>query len=184
MRIRILCAALILWQPLQYALVSKYGEGYPLLQLPTFRGTLTDREGTIRLDNVDVEVTFQDDTTARFSSHALLSEIPSAYHQPIMAHMFAPLTSAPSPKRSGRWQRTKEFLFPALVANRERGWEAGSNPETKKWLTDRLHVLYPTRQPQKVVFVWESESYHTAAQPYTVTRQPIGVREVSLVKTR
>ena len=59
-RIKILFLAFILWQPLQYAFRAKFGEAYPMLQLPDFHGTLTDCAGNIELGDVDAEVLFAD----------------------------------------------------------------------------------------------------------------------------
>jgi hypothetical protein len=181
--IKLLFAAVILWQPVQYALVPRFGEAYPLLQLPQFSGTMNDADGNIRLDTVAVEVLFADNSTTRFSQHVLLSPVPSAFHDSIMKHMFGPVSGRAVTPVNGRWQRTKAFLFPGLLAARARDTATEIDPDTKAWLHRRILELYPAKEPAKVSFVWQTDVYHKTG-PFPVTHQPIGVREVRLAEIR
>lgn len=181
--IKLLFAAVILWQPIQYALVPRFGEAYPLLQLPPFRGTMNDADGNIGIDTVAIEVLFADESTTRFSQQVLLSSAPSAFHGSIMKHMFGPVSGKAVIPANGRWQQTKSFLLPGLLAARARNTSTEVDPETKAWLQHRIHELYPGKEPAKVSFVWQTDVYHQSG-PHAITHQPIGVREVNLAEIR
>jgi hypothetical protein len=183
-RVKILFAAVILWQPMQYIFVSRFGEAYPFLQLPSFRGTLTDDAGNIRFEAVDIKVSFKDGAKSKIKSDALLAQVLSPYRQPIMSHMFGPGGLASAPAGNSRWQRTKTLLFPGFVASRARTTGADVDPETRRWLRNRLLVLFPSKQPTTVTFLWRTDTYHTAASSFAVTHQDTGVREVSLDESR
>jgi hypothetical protein len=181
--IKLLFAAVILWQPVQYALASKFGEGYPMLQLPPFRGTLNDAAGNIRLDTVAVDVLFADRSSASFSPYVLLSPVPSAFHATIMKHMFGPVSGRAVTPINGRWQQAKAFLFPGLLAARAREISTEVDPDTKVWLHRRIVELYPAKEPMSINFVWQTDVYHKTGS-FIVTHEPIGVREVNLAQIR
>jgi hypothetical protein len=178
-RIKLLFLAVIFWQPIQYAFEARFGEAYPLLQLPKFRGTLTDQAGDLSLDTVKIEVSFADGTEITVPSEALLFQVPSAYRQPILTKMFGPPIQHVATKNDS-WQSAKAFLFPGYVASRARSTRAEVDAETRRWMEKRLLVLYPDRRASKVRFLWSTDVYHTAASPITVTRQQSGIREVKL----
>jgi hypothetical protein len=178
-RIKLLFLAVIFWQPVQYAFEVRFGEAYPLLQLPKFRGTLTDRAGNLPLDTVEIEVSFADGAGITVPPEALLSQVPSAYRQPILTRMFGrPIQ--PVATKNNWWQGAKVSLFPGYVASRARSAHAEVDAETRRWIEKRLLVLYPDRRASKVRFLWSTDIYHTAAFPITVTRHQSGIREVSL----
>jgi len=181
--IKLIFAAVILWQVVQYAFVPRFGEAYPLLQLPSFSGTMNDAAGNIRLDTVAIDVAFADHSSARLSPHDLLSPVPSAFHDPILKHMFGSQSVAAVAPVNGRWQRTKTFLFPGLVAARARNTAIDVDPDTKEWLKRRILELYPGKEPANVSFVWQTDVYHQDGE-FAVTHEPIGVREVSLAGIR
>lgn len=178
-RIKLLFLAVILWQPLQYVFEARFGDAYPLLQLPKFRGSLSDSAGDVPLEGVEIEASFADGTTSTIAPEALLSQVPSPYRQPILAHVFGLMTPEAA-QGNGLWERTKILLFPGFLASRARSSRVDVDAETKLWLEKRLLALYPNRRAVKVIFVWRSDVYHTGASPITVTRRQVGVREVSL----
>jgi hypothetical protein len=177
--VKLLFLAVIIWQPIQYAFEAKFGEAYPLLQLPKFRGTLTDRAGDLSLDTVKIEVSFADGAAITVPPEALLSQVPSAYRQAILTRMFGPPIQRVATKDDS-WHRAKAFLFPGYVASRARSAHPEVDAETRRWIEKRLLVLYPDRRASKVRFLWNTDNYHTAASPITVTRHQSGIREVTL----
>lgn len=181
--IKLLFAAVILWQPVQYAFVSKFGEAYPMLQLPPFRGTLNDAAGNIRLDAVAIDVLFTDGSGARFPQYALLSQVPSAFHEAIMKHMFGPVDGRSATPVNSRWQQVKAFAFPGLLAARARTASSETDSDTKAWLRRRITELFPGKEPVDVRFVWQTDVYHQTGS-FAVTHEPIGVREVKLAQIR
>jgi hypothetical protein len=58
--IKLLFAAVILWQIPQNLIISKVGEPYPALVMAGFAGTLADADGNVRFSNVICTVSFQD----------------------------------------------------------------------------------------------------------------------------
>jgi len=173
--IRLLFAAVILWQIPQYIITARFREPYPALSMPDFSGTLADRNGNIRLRNVKCKVLFQGGGLAWVSPHTLLSQAPDSHRALIMTHMFSPPAATPDqvPLRT-----LKAQLFPGWILSSIRGQEKGLDPQTKEWLKRRLQVLYPSATPQAITFVWYEDVFNVSQVPPVATQVPIGIREV------
>lgn len=176
-RIRLVFLAVVIGQPLQYAFKVRFGDAYPLLQLPEFRRTMADEGGHIPLDTVEIEASFTDGTTATIPAHILLSQVASAYRQPILNHMFGPIRRDPAGNR-GSPHGLRNWLFPGYLAAKHRSEK--TDPETKTWLTNRVSELYPSRHAARVTFRWRTDVYDVSVSPTVLTSKPVGVREVDL----
>lgn len=173
-KVRLLFAALILWQPLQYFVRARYGEPYPALILPSFSGTLQDREGNIRFRDVKCKVFFQDGGVSWLSSYDLLSQAPSSHHGAIMNHMFGPAdTEAYGPRSS-----LKARLFPGRALSHIRQAEKELDPQTEEWLKRRLQDLYPSTRVTEVAFVWTDNIFRVMQTPPMITQEEVAIRDV------
>jgi hypothetical protein len=172
--IRLLFIILILWMPLQYAITARYGEPYPALVMPSFAGTRTDRNGNIRIMNVKCKVLFRDGRVAWTSEYDLLSEVPSAYHDAIMRHMFGPIVKAPEPSP----HRIAVLLSPGRVLSRYREAHKELDPQTKQWLKRRVMALYPSQTVTALSFVWYIDIFNLKQVPAIRAHEPLGMREV------
>lgn len=173
--IKLLFAVVILWQLLQYGITAKFGEPYPALTMPSFAGTMVDRDGHIRFRNVKCEVHFQDGHVGWVSAHDLLSRAPSSNRIPIMAHMFSqpPITADQWPPHS-----LKARLFPGRALSRVRNTQRELDSQTKEWLKRRIQVLYPTQEFEIVTFIWYENVFNVNQVSPATTQEPTGVREV------
>jgi hypothetical protein len=174
--IRLLFAAVILWQPIQYLIAVRFGEPYPALIMPAFAGTLVDREGNIRFGDVKCKVLLQDGRTTLLSAYDLLSVAPSAHHGAIMAHMFSPPAPPIDPWPAGS---LKARLFPGRALSRIRKTQNILDPQTKDWLKHRLETIYPGEEPESITFVWYEDVFNVKQVPPKSTQEPVGLREVS-----
>jgi hypothetical protein len=173
-RIRALFLALMLWMAIQYLITARYGEPYPALAMPSFAGTLTDRNGNTRIQNVKCKVLFRDGGEAWTSEYDLLSQAPSAYHDAIMRHMFGPVPT--DPPRLPR--RLTALLFPGRFLSRYREAQQELDSQTRLWLKRRMQALYPSQTVTAVTFVWYADIFNLQqVQPITV-HEPLGTREV------
>jgi hypothetical protein len=173
--IKSLFLAVILWQLPQIAITARFGEPYPALTMPSFAGTLADQNGNIRLRDVKCQIWFRDGSVRWTSPHGLLSQVPDSTRAPIMAHMFSPVPAGVEPPPPNT---LKARLFPGKALSKLRGKQKELDFETKKWLLERIAVLYPAAKPVAISFVWYDDVFNvnrTAAAP---TREPVGIREV------
>src|SRR6202171_4287508 len=172
-RIKLLFAAVILWQGLQSLINAKFGEPYPALIMPNFSGTKVDHNGTIRFSDVKCKVLFQDGRVGWASAHDLLSPAPSSQHTAIMEHMFSP-----PPATTVQLPHTlKSRLFPGRTLSYVRGTQKELDPQTKEWLKRRIQVLYPAGEPKVITFIWYEDVFNVNRATPTIT-EPTGVREV------
>ena len=172
-RIKVLFAAVILWQGLQSVITARFGEPYPALIMPSFAGTKEDRDGKIRFGDVNCKVLFQDGHVGWMSSYDLLSPAPSSRQGPIMEHMFSPPPATPV-----RLSHTlKARLFPGRTLSYVRAAQKELDPQTKEWLKRRIGVIYPSQEPKMVTFIWYQDVFNVNRAKPTVT-EPTGVREV------
>lgn len=176
-RIKLLFAVVILWQFLQLGVTRRFGEPYPALTMPSFAGTMVDRDGNIRLTNVKCKVSFKDGRVEWLTAHELLSEAPGSNRMPIMGHMFSrpPAVAEPWPPRT-----LKGRLFPGRALARARQTQQELDPETKGWLKDRTKAIYPSQEPTVVTFIWYESVFNTNQASLTATHEVTGIREVRL----
>jgi len=174
-RIKLLFAAVILWQLPQSIIIARFGEPYPALVMPGFAGTMVDRDGNIRFGNVKCKVLFKDGRVGWVSAYDLLSQAPSSHHGSIMAHMFSP-----PPVTNDEWQpdSLKARLFPGRALSQIRHAQKELDSQTKEWLKRRLRVLFPSQQPYLVSFVWYNDVFNVNQRSPAAKEEPTGVREV------
>jgi len=173
-KIKLLFAAVILWQPLQYMIAAKFGEPYPALIMPAFAGTMTDGDGNIRLRNVRCKILFQGDEVAWLPAHELLSPA-NGHDAAIVSHMFGPSSATANPWPSGS---LKARLFPGRALSRARSAQKELDPQTKDWLERRLNNLYPSRRPETITFIWYEDVFNVNQISPSATEDVIGVREI------
>jgi hypothetical protein len=173
-RVRLLFAALILWQPFQYFITAKYGEPYPALILPPFSGTMQDQDGNIRFRNVNCKVTFQDGGVGWTSAYALLAQAPSSQHGAIMNHMFGP----PDPEAHESGSSLKARLFPGRAISHLRQSQKKLDPQTEEWLQRRMQELYPSRTVTAVAFVWYDDTFRITGSASGITENEVAIRDV------
>ena len=176
-RIKLLFAAAILVQPLQYVFTARFGEPYPALTMPSFAGTFADKEGNIRFTNVKCEVLFHDGQTRWFTPDDLLPAVPLSHRFPIMSYMFGPPSAMSQPWAPGS---LKARLFPGWNLSRSRNGQTELDPVTTNWLKRRVYDLYPSREPETVIFVWYEYVFNARQVSPSIVEEPFGIREISL----
>jgi hypothetical protein len=183
--IKWLFAVVVLSQPLQYLLVSKFGEPYPALMMPQFAGTLTDANGNIRTRTVEARVLFEDNSTESVSINKLLFPAPVSHQDAILEYVFGVPTQSNSrpPSSTSLSQRIKSTLFPGLVvkyAKYARRSQENADPQTIVWLRKRLQDLYPSRNAKTVIFTWYQDSYLPGSPLSERSRRTMGTYAVHL----
>jgi len=173
--VKLLFAAVILWQPLQYFVTVKFGEPYPALIMPGFAGTLVDAQSNIRFGDVKCKVLLENGQVVWLTAYALLAEAPSAHHGAIMAHMFGPPAAIADqwPPRS-----LKARLFPGRSLSRLRSSQTELDSQTKQWLKRRLETIYPSQKPMAITFIWYEDVFNVNQAPPNPSQEPVGLREV------
>jgi hypothetical protein len=176
-RIKLLFAAVIIWQILQLGVTRRFGEPYPALAMPSFAGTMVDRDGNIRLTNVKCKVSFKDGRVEWLTAHELLSDAPGSNRMPIMGHMFSqpPAVAEPWPPST-----LKARLLPGRALARARQTQQELDPETKGWLKNRTKAIYPLQEPVVVTFIWYESVVSTNQASPPAPYESTGIREVRL----
>ena len=176
-KVRLLFAAVILWQPLQYFITARYGEPYPALRLPPFSGTMQDQQGNIRFRNVKCKVTFQDGSVGWTSAFDLLAQAPSSHHGAIMNHMFGPPEPLDTEAHDSP-SSLKARLFPGRTLSRLRQGQKELDPQTKEWLQHRMQDLYPSKKVTAVAFVWYENTFRVNEPRSRITEDEVAIRDV------
>jgi hypothetical protein len=173
-RIRALFLGVVLAVP-AYVL-TRYGEPYPSLLMPSFGGAFTSASGLYEMPHSLVIVRFTSGEEKSLSPNALFDPVvPLAFRHSIIRMNFYPRTEPPATSRpiTQRW-------FPGRVRRNAKPL-AEIDPESIAWLRQRLRVLFPGRVAQECDFVWllTSFSYSHDALQRQGTRE-LARRTVSL----
>ena len=178
--VKLLFLALLVSEPFKWMVIAKYGEPYPAIMMPGFRGTQQDRNGDIRIESVRGRVVFRDGQVIWILPSQLLEEVPSSHHLPIVLHMFGP-QAAPDAGVASRASAGSLMtrLFPGRAFARNQAETKDADPETRAWLRDRVARLYPLREPDYITFVWYRSvfSMEGTSQPSV---EQFAAREVAL----
>jgi hypothetical protein len=155
-RIRRLFLVLLVLLPAQYAAVLAceyvYGiELWPALVLPSFGRVYGDADA-ITVDTPEMTAAFADGTEASVELAALLEQLPVSHRRTVLRRAF-PLPSAGD--------------APVVPA------------DTRAWLGDRLHRLFPDRRVQAFRVEWVRYAYPVASGA-SVQRQPLGTVAIDL----
>jgi hypothetical protein len=173
--IKLLFAAVFLWQLLQLGIARKYGELYPGLVMPAFAGTMVDRNGNIRLTDVKCTVSFRDGHLEWLSAQELLPETPDSNRLPIMVHMFSP-----PPTLADKWpaDTLKGRLLRGRALARARHTQKELDPETMGWLKTRVEAIYPGQEAASVTFIWYDSIFSAERVSLVPVVETTGIREV------
>jgi hypothetical protein len=173
---------LLLYQPLHYMAVARFGEYYPALMMPQFGGTMTDAAGDSQVQTVEARVLFQDGSTDPLAVDRLVSAAPVSIRDSIVAYAFGlPIpTNSPPPSAPDLTHRIRETFFPGLLAKYRRNAQKEADPRTKDWLRSRISELYPLRKVRAVTFFWFRDAYRGGSSVSKSSREPTGAYEVSL----
>jgi hypothetical protein len=169
---------------LQEVFILQFGEPYPALRMPSFRGTLGAGDKVV-LRDVEVVIGFADGGTEQLSPHQLLAEAPDPLRMLMMSANFRPGAERPShspqPPPAGGVKRFVLRLVPGYTLANRRWQEKEAPPPTRRWLRRRLAALHPGRTPVAVDFRWYDDTYSLADGSFIrTTRQPYGEFRVGL----
>lgn len=150
---RRLFVVVLVWLPVQYALVgllgSRYGEPWPAVVMPGFQ-RVWDTSEQIVLPTVVLEVHFADGARATVPHAALLHDLPRSHHRAFLEAAFRPETL------SGR-----------------AGTERARHPEAVGWLRARLGTLYPGRRPVRLDARWVEMIYRPGDRAVAPLLDPV-----------
>lgn len=148
-RVRLIFVVTIALLAAQTFFISRYGEPYPALTMPTFQGHGSYHEGRIRVIQHDA-VFVAGGETFSFPWKVLLEEIPISFHGDIAQLLFRFRNPAAPAPMTGRWGRLRDALFPGY-AGRRTSCELPENVESlRSWLHGRGEALVPGRQLSRV----------------------------------
>lgn len=160
-KIRILFLSILLIFPFQLLFVYLFGEPYPALMMPAFAGTEGAKaDGSFESTQTDIIIHFNDGLTEHVAPQTLLAEIPDSHHGAIMRMMFRPTDERQAPPddvwgASELERFIKTQIIPGYVIKQQRGvFEPEAHPDTKQWLSQRIHELYPHRTPDAIEFIY------------------------------
>ena len=163
-KIRILFLSILLIFPFQLLFVYFFGEPYPALMMPAFAGTEGAKaDGSFESTQTDILVHFTDGQTEQISQQTLLADIPDSHHGAIMRMMFRPNEERQAPPDDAWGDNAlerfiKTHIVPGYVIKQQRGtFEPEAHMETKQWLKQRIHELYPYRTAHTVEFVYYTD---------------------------
>ncbi len=171
----------------QFAIIGAgFGEPYPAIMMPDFRGTGGSRDGIVRIRVLEIVVTFLDGSVEHPTLATLLTPMPESVFAQVSLRNFRVTTPFPSGEqpRVGLKAWLVDHVTP-IRSIRYRRRAAGNPPppDTVQWLRDRLRLIYPGRQAQRIQFQWYSDGYrlsdltlqrveHLAAGSYPVELTP------------
>jgi hypothetical protein len=137
--IRRLFVVVLIFLPIQYALVGVighyYSEPWPALVLPAFQ-TTWDHGESIQIEQVSLDVTFEDGTRAPAAVDSLLADLPRSQHRG-----FFRLQCQPA-QLSGD-ARTERCLQPGAAI----------------WMQQQAAALFPDRSPARLDVIWNRLTY-------------------------
>lgn len=131
--------------PLQYALVGLAGltgwpEPWPAIVLPGFQG-VWDRQDYFDVPQAVFHVHFADSTRSVVPVGAVFRQLPASHHLGILRRQFMPASMSGSSRS-----------------------ELGRGPDTRRWLHDRLGVLFPDVPAERLDVVWYDVQYSPAGE--------------------
>jgi hypothetical protein len=171
--VRLTFVGIALAYVVQYFVVMSYGEPYPALMMPTFRGTGGYHDGKVRIKRMEaVFVTAEGDSSA-FSRRDLLSEFPVSFHQTIANTFLAPLPEAAR-------TRARIPILPGLRAGEWNRTSAANLASLRAWLLARGRTLLPGRSLERVELRWYEDTVRQEAGQLTTQRRSIGEFVVDL----
>ena len=148
----------------QFAIIGAgFGEPYPAIMMPDFRGKGASRAGIVRVRTLEVAVAFVDGSAAQPTLAALLTPLPRSMFAQVTLRNFratAPFPLGDEPPRVGVKAWLVDHVTP-IRSIRYRRRAAGNPPppDTVAWLRDRLRLMYPGRQAQRIQFQWYRDGY-------------------------
>lgn len=168
-KIRILFLSILLIFPFQLLFVYFFGEPYPALMMPAFAGTEGAKaDGSFESTRTDILIHFTDGQTEQVSQQTLLANIPDSHHGAIMRVMFRPTgesqTSSDDLSGDTALERfIQTYIVPGYVITQQRdAFETETHTETKQWLKQRIHELYPHQTPHAVEFIYYTDTLQYA----------------------
>lgn len=155
--VRRLFVAVLIFLPTQYALVGLIGhyhsEPWPALVLPAFQ-TTWDHGESIQIEQVSLDVTFEDSARAPVTVESLLAGLPRSQHRGFFRSQCQPA------QLSGD-ARTERCLQPGAAM----------------WMQQRAIALFPDRSPARVDVIWNRLTYapsrRSGASRSTVKTAPL-----------
>lgn len=135
---RLFIAALVVL-PIQYALVGVVGhyasEPWPTLVLPAFQ-TTWERDASIQVEQVALDVAFEDGTRVPVAVESLLADLPRSQHRGFFR-------SQCQPARLSGTARTERCLQPSAAS----------------WVKQQAVALFPARSPDRLDVIWNRLVY-------------------------
>lgn len=128
----------------QFFIVRKHGEAYPMLQMPSFvcRGNLHQWDH-VKVESCALHVHFPDGSVQLLTLRELLGNIPVECHPGLAAWVFR--ETAPTNQRRSE-----------LAVRRE------PSSELQAWIRQRLQTVFSPRSPTAAEFEWRLNEFGTA----------------------
>jgi len=137
--VRRLFIAVLIVLPVQYALVGivgmHHGEPWPALVLPAFQ-TTWDHGESIQIEQVSLDIMFEDSTRAPVAVESLLADLPRSQHRGFFRSQCQPA------QLSGD-TRTERCLQPSAAM----------------WVQQQAAALFPDRSPARLDVIWNRLAY-------------------------
>jgi hypothetical protein len=137
--VRRLFVAVLIFLPVQYALVGIIGhyhsEPWPALVLPAFQ-TTWDHDESIQIEQVSLDVTFEDSTRAPVAVESLFADLPRSQHRGFFRSQCQPV------QLSGD-ARTERCLQPGAAM----------------WMHRQAAALFPDQSPARLDVIWNRLTY-------------------------
>ncbi|MEM8535663.1 MAG: hypothetical protein AAGF95_32840 [Chloroflexota bacterium] len=166
-KIRILFLSILLIFPFQLLFVYFFGEPYPALMMPAFAGTEGAKaDGSFESTHTDILIHFTDGQIEQVAQQTLLANIPDSHHGAIMRMMFRPTEERQAlpdnvQESTPLEHFIKAHIVPGYAITQQRDtFQPETHTETKQWLEQRIHDLYPHQTPHIVEFIYYTDTLH------------------------
>ncbi len=179
-RVRLIFLATFAFLTVQSLFIQRYGEPYPAIVMPGFRGS-GGYQHDGRVEVVRYEAVFiagaEEFTVA---PKVLLAEFPDSHHGEIAQSTLAPRVDAPNEIPRSRLKRVRDAIFPGYAA-RNALWDSPNDiASLRNWLRSRGEVLVPGREISRVEIRWFRERIRVVGERLESGREPVGSLVVRL----
>ena len=173
-RIRLLFLAVLVVFCGQYFVMSEgFGEPYPAIMMPGFKGSGALRNGQLHITQMEADIVFRDGWHVVISRKQLLDEFSTAIHNSINRPLWA-LANNPA-YRKDEPLLLRYRLFPSLQIGRRQAGSAESRDAIHRWLGQRIKRMFPDRDAKSVTMRWTTRHVSLGTQlKYLSRRRSIG----------
>ncbi len=163
----------------QSVFIHKYGEPYPTITMPSFKGSGGFQNGRVKIIRYEA-VFIANGEEFSFKPKVLLEKFPDSHIAEISQSLMpTPAVGVTKATPTGRLSRLRDIVFPGYGARRKSQDSPAYIASLKDWLRSRGRELVPDRPVSRVEIRWYWEIFSMDGNTLKSERVPIDIRVVT-----